>query len=77
MPDEEHHPKGSTSGMSVVDHETSEWKQSERKLANKLDMTLMPMVWILYMFNYLDRNNIASVSISLAPAFLFPQLNMG
>lgn len=31
----------------------------ERSLVRKLDMTLMPIVFILYLFNYLDRNNIA------------------
>ncbi|KAL4939955.1 hypothetical protein BDV06DRAFT_230747 [Aspergillus oleicola] len=28
-------------------------------------MTLMPVVWVLYMFNYLDRNNIAYVVLSV------------
>lgn len=36
-----------------------EWRLAERKLVQKLDMTLMPMIWILYLFNYLDRNNMA------------------
>lgn len=40
-------------------HESPEWKAAERKIVRKLDMTLLPMVWVLYMFNYLDRNNIA------------------
>lgn len=31
----------------------------EKQLTRKLDCTLMPMVWLLYLFNYLDRNNIA------------------
>jgi hypothetical protein len=38
-----------------------EGKAAERRIVRKLDMTLLPMVWILYMFNYLDRNNIACV----------------
>lgn len=42
----------------TVDHD---WSAKEKKLVRKLDMTLMPMVWILYLFNYLDRNNIAYV----------------
>lgn len=45
-----------------VEHDPSgdpEYRKKEKKLVRKLDMTLMPMVWILYMFNYLDRNNIA------------------
>lgn len=37
------------------------WVAKERKLVRKLDLTLMPMVWVLYLFNYLDRNNIAWV----------------
>lgn len=36
-----------------------EWAKAEQKLVRKLDATLLPMVWVLYMFNYLDRNNIA------------------
>ena len=59
MSHEEHHLKTTQYENGVVDHETPEWKQSEKSLVRKLDMTLMPMVWILYMFNYLDRNNIA------------------
>lgn len=35
------------------------WLQREKKLVRRLDFTLMPMVWVLYLFNYLDRNNIA------------------
>ncbi|KAF9883460.1 hypothetical protein FE257_003458 [Aspergillus nanangensis] len=38
--------------------------QIEKRLVRKLDMTLMPMVWILYLFNYLDRNNIAQAKLS-------------
>ncbi|RKK71286.1 hypothetical protein BFJ69_g11134 [Fusarium oxysporum] len=63
MQDEEYHLKGAPSEMGVADHETPEWKQSEKKLVRKLDMTLMPMVWILYMFNYIDRNNIAQARL--------------
>lgn len=37
----------------------AETRRQERRLVRKLDMTLMPMVWVLYLFNYLDRNNIA------------------
>ena len=35
------------------------WLRREKKLVRRLDFTLMPMVWVLYLFNYLDRNNIA------------------
>ena len=40
-----------------------EYRAKEKKLVRRLDLTLMPTVWVLYMFNYLDRNNIASVFI--------------
>ncbi|KXH65608.1 major facilitator superfamily transporter [Colletotrichum salicis] len=35
-----------------------EWRAAEKRLVRKLDMTLMPVIWTLYMFNYLDRNNL-------------------
>jgi hypothetical protein len=31
----------------------------EKRIVRKLDCTLMPTIWVLYLFNYLDRNNIA------------------
>lgn len=42
-----------------------EYAAAEKSLVRKLDMTLVPMVWLLYLFNYLDRNNIAYVSKDL------------
>lgn len=36
-----------------------DWKQLEKKLVRRLDMTLMPCLWLLYLFNYLDRASIA------------------
>lgn len=39
--------------------EDPELAMKERRVRRKLDMTLMPMIWLLYLFNYLDRNNIA------------------
>ena len=35
------------------------WLAAEKSLVRKLDFTLVPIVWVLYLFNYLDRNNIA------------------
>lgn len=43
-------------GASPID---DAWRARERRLVRKLDMTLMPMIWVMYLFNYLDRNNIA------------------
>lgn len=39
-------------------------RRREKRLVRKLDMTLLPMVWVLYMFNYLDRNNIAQARLN-------------
>lgn len=36
-----------------------QWLATEKRLVRKLDFTLVPMLWVLYLFNYLDRNNIA------------------
>lgn len=35
------------------------WQELEKKLVRRLDLTLMPCLWVLYMFNYLDRASIA------------------
>lgn len=48
--------RGNSLGLSEA-----EWTATEKSLVRKLDMTLVPMVWVLYLFNYLDRNNIAYV----------------
>ncbi|KAF4990333.1 hypothetical protein FDECE_14409 [Fusarium decemcellulare] len=44
-------------------HESLKWRTAEKRIVRKLDMTLMPIVWVLYMFNYLDRNNIAQARL--------------
>jgi len=31
------------------------WQEVEKKVVRRLDMTLLPTLWILYVFNYLDR----------------------
>lgn len=35
------------------------WRDLEKKVVQRLDMTLMPCLWALYLFNYLDRASIA------------------
>ena len=37
---------------------------AEGKLRSKIDKRLMPMVIIMYIMNYLDRNNIAAVRLA-------------
>ncbi|KAM0334494.1 hypothetical protein ACHAQA_001523 [Verticillium albo-atrum] len=41
-----------------------DWQEKEKKLVKRLDMTLMPMLWVLYLFNYLDRASIAQARLS-------------
>lgn len=38
--------------------DTPEWRTIENKPIRKLDMTLLPVILILYLFDYLDRKNI-------------------
>ncbi|CAG8007548.1 unnamed protein product [Penicillium salamii] len=48
-------------GQPIMDEN---WHRLSRSVVRKLDMTLIPIVWLLYMFNYLDRNNIASSKLN-------------
>ncbi|KAL6907345.1 major facilitator superfamily domain-containing protein [Trichoderma evansii] len=45
---------------TVIDENT---RMMEKRIVRKLDMTLMPVVWVLYFFNYMDRNNIAQAKL--------------
>uniref|UniRef100_A0A8H7NP80 Major facilitator superfamily (MFS) profile domain-containing protein n=1 Tax=Bionectria ochroleuca TaxID=29856 RepID=A0A8H7NP80_BIOOC len=56
-------------------HESPEWRAAEKRIVRKLDTTLLPIVWVLYMFNYLDRNNIAHVSQSIHIPYLQARLD--
>ncbi|KAI7285559.1 MFS general substrate transporter [Hortaea werneckii] len=40
------------------------WRELEKKVVRRLDMTLMPCLWVLYFFNYRDRASIAQARIS-------------
>ncbi|TDZ13497.1 hypothetical protein C8035_v004441 [Colletotrichum spinosum] len=42
-----------------LDTSEEEYAAVEKSLTRKLDPTLVPIVWTLYLFNYLDRTNIA------------------
>jgi hypothetical protein len=44
---------------AIENSRSPEWQAASKSLVRKLDMTLLPTIWILYVFNYLDRNNIA------------------
>ena len=36
----------------------------EKKIVRTLDMTMLPQLWVLYMFNYLNRVNIAQARLN-------------
>jgi len=38
------------------------WRELEKTIVRRLDMTLMPCLWVRYIFNYLDRASIAYVN---------------
>ncbi|OLN86261.1 putative transporter C1002.16c-like protein 6 [Colletotrichum chlorophyti] len=40
-----------------------DWQAKEKQVVRRLDMTLLPQLWILYMFNYLNRTNIAQARL--------------
>jgi hypothetical protein len=40
------------------------WRELEKKLVRRLDMTLMPCLWVLYFFNYMDRASIGQARLS-------------
>lgn len=47
--------------IEVLGHMSDRYKMLEKRVVRKLDCTLVPMLWFMYLFNYLDRNNIAYV----------------
>lgn len=48
----------------IAELNLSNWRQTERQLVRRLDLTLMPTLWLLYMNNYLDRTNIAQARLN-------------
>ncbi|KAF2267737.1 MFS general substrate transporter [Lojkania enalia] len=36
----------------------------EKKLVRKIDMFLMPTIWVLYLFSYMDRTNIGNAKVA-------------
>lgn len=44
-----------------------EREQAEKALVRKIDIRLLPMIIIMYILNYLDRNNIVSTSALSLP----------
>ncbi|RDW61675.1 hypothetical protein BP5796_11567 [Coleophoma crateriformis] len=55
-------PTASIDEVAMLDADF--FQQTSRSLVRKLDITLMPIIWLLYMFNYLDRNNISQAKLN-------------
>jgi hypothetical protein len=51
--------KNARKSVSVETLGIPDWEAKQKKLVRTLNMTLLPQLWILYMFNYLNRTNIA------------------
>ncbi|KAK5046109.1 hypothetical protein LTR84_008566 [Exophiala bonariae] len=75
QPSMEHHDYQEKGKVDGIDHAALQsietmgqmsdaYKTLERRVVRKLDCTLVPMLWIMYLFNYLDRNNIAQARLN-------------
>lgn len=42
----------------------------EKRLVRKMDLHLMPILWVMYIFNYIDRTNIGVSSRLISPLLL-------
>jgi hypothetical protein len=60
------HPEGDD--VPDIDHVASlgldNARELEKKIVRTLDMTMLPQLWVLYMFNYLNRVNIAQARLN-------------
>ncbi|KAJ9478371.1 putative High-affinity nicotinic acid transporter (putative) [Pseudozyma hubeiensis] len=46
--------------VAALDPSSEEYKQLEKRLVRKIDIRLMPVLVVLYILNYLDRNSIST-----------------
>lgn len=49
----------------------------EKKLLRKIDLRLMPILWIMYILNYVDRTNIVSSKTSTLSTSLCADATVG
>ncbi|KAH8175177.1 major facilitator superfamily protein [Sarocladium implicatum] len=62
---EEHHEQtGMTHELSEALRNYTPGSPEEKKLVKKIDLFLMPMLWIMYILNYVDRMNIGNARIA-------------
>ena len=50
--------------VELREYSHEEMAQMEKKLVRKIDIRLLPMLIIMYIMNYLDRNNIAAARLT-------------
>lgn len=48
------------SGAAALDPTSPEYRELEKRLVRKIDLRLMPIIILLYILNYLDRNSIST-----------------
>lgn len=58
----------------IVELDLPDWRATEKAMVRRLDFSLLPMIWLLYFNNYLDRTNIAQAR--LAPTTIDEALNL-
>jgi hypothetical protein len=67
-PEDDHRDQLASRGLQLPDelkdYSTDERHELELKLKRKIDLRLLPMVILMYIMNYLDRNNIAAARIA-------------
>ncbi|KAL2204818.1 MFS general substrate transporter [Sarocladium strictum] len=62
---EEHHEQvGISQELANALREYTPGSPEEKKLVKKIDFFLMPMLWIMYILNYVDRMNIGNARIA-------------
>ena len=65
VPTTEHRVHGKLEPPPLVAAMSQEYRlEAERKLRKKIDTRLLPMIILMYIMNYLDRNNIAAVRLA-------------
>ena len=58
-------PEKTSRAPELIRGMTSEYRQKlETSLRRKIDLRLMPMIVLMYIMNYLDRNNIAAARLA-------------
>lgn len=57
---------GTQQQVEVGDDESSSWSaEDEKKLVRKLDFRIFPVIIILFILNFIDRNNFANARLKV------------